>query len=122
MNSLYPGVTVLLARVVLGERLRWVQWAGLGLAALGILLSQHESLREEIGTCDQKLALYRAALLSRAESAVGQWITETQACKLAAEARLCACGPQPAADLQPRRENGKRPGRSRSDMYERVVS
>jgi drug/metabolite transporter (DMT)-like permease len=38
MASLYPGVTVLLARVVLGERLRWVQRIGLGLAAIGILL------------------------------------------------------------------------------------
>jgi drug/metabolite transporter (DMT)-like permease len=38
LTSLYPGVTVLLARIVLGERLRWVQRAGLGLAALGILL------------------------------------------------------------------------------------
>jgi drug/metabolite transporter (DMT)-like permease len=38
LTSLYPGVTVLLARVVLGERLRWVQRAGLGLAAIGILL------------------------------------------------------------------------------------
>ena len=38
MASLYPGVTVLLARVVLGERLRWVQRVGLGLAAIGILL------------------------------------------------------------------------------------
>jgi drug/metabolite transporter (DMT)-like permease len=38
LASLYPGVTVLLARVVLGERLRWVQRAGLGLAAIGILL------------------------------------------------------------------------------------
>jgi drug/metabolite transporter (DMT)-like permease len=38
LSSLYPGVTVLLARVVLGERLRWVQRAGLGLAAIGILL------------------------------------------------------------------------------------
>jgi drug/metabolite transporter (DMT)-like permease len=37
LASLYPGVTVLLARVVLGERLRWVQRAGLGLAAIGIL-------------------------------------------------------------------------------------
>jgi len=38
LASLYPGVTVLLARVVLGERLRWVQRAGLGLAAVGIIL------------------------------------------------------------------------------------
>ncbi len=38
LASLYPGVTVLLARVVLGERLRWVQRVGLGLAAIGILL------------------------------------------------------------------------------------
>ena len=38
LASLYPGVTVLLARVVLGERLRWVQRAGLGLAVVGILL------------------------------------------------------------------------------------
>ena len=38
LASLYPGVTVLLARVVLGERLRWLQRLGLGLAAIGILL------------------------------------------------------------------------------------
>ena len=38
LTSLYPGVTVLLARVVLGERLRWAQRAGLALAAVGILL------------------------------------------------------------------------------------
>ena len=37
LASLYPGVTVLLARV-LGERLRWVPRAGLGLAAVGIIL------------------------------------------------------------------------------------
>jgi drug/metabolite transporter (DMT)-like permease len=38
LASLYPGVTVLWARVVLGERLRWIQRIGLGLAAVGILL------------------------------------------------------------------------------------
>jgi len=49
------------------------------------------SLREEIGTCDQKLTQYRAALDSGADPAVvGQWITETQARKLAADARLRA--------------------------------
>jgi drug/metabolite transporter (DMT)-like permease len=38
LAALYPAVTVLLARVVLGERLRWVQRAGLGLAGIGIIL------------------------------------------------------------------------------------
>jgi len=38
LASLYPGVTVLLAKVVLGEQLRWVQRAGLALAAVGIIL------------------------------------------------------------------------------------
>jgi drug/metabolite transporter (DMT)-like permease len=38
LASLYPGVTVLLARAVIGERLRWAQRAGLGLAAIGIIL------------------------------------------------------------------------------------
>jgi len=38
ITSLYPGMTVLLARVVLGERMRWVQRAGLALAAAGLIL------------------------------------------------------------------------------------
>ena len=38
LASLYRGFTVLLARVVLGERLRRVQRADLALAAIGILL------------------------------------------------------------------------------------
>jgi drug/metabolite transporter (DMT)-like permease len=38
LTSLYSGVTVLLARVLLGERMRGVQRAGLALAALGIVL------------------------------------------------------------------------------------
>jgi drug/metabolite transporter (DMT)-like permease len=38
LTSLYPGVTVLLARIVHGERMRWVQRTGLLLAAAGIIL------------------------------------------------------------------------------------
>jgi drug/metabolite transporter (DMT)-like permease len=38
ITSLYPGITVLLARLLLGERLRWVQRAGLVLAAAGVVL------------------------------------------------------------------------------------
>lgn len=38
ITSLYPGMTVLLARVLLGERLRWLQRAGLLLAAAGVVL------------------------------------------------------------------------------------
>ena len=38
LTSLYPGVTVLLARIVLGERTRWAQRAGLALAAAGVVL------------------------------------------------------------------------------------
>jgi drug/metabolite transporter (DMT)-like permease len=38
LTALYPAVTVLLARVVLGERMRPVQRAGLVLAAAGIVL------------------------------------------------------------------------------------
>lgn len=38
LTSLYPGVTVLLARFTLGERLRLTQLAGLLLAGLGVVL------------------------------------------------------------------------------------
>jgi drug/metabolite transporter (DMT)-like permease len=38
ITSLYPGVTVLLARLALGERMRSLQRAGLLLAAVGIVL------------------------------------------------------------------------------------
>jgi drug/metabolite transporter (DMT)-like permease len=38
LTSLYSGVTVLLARVLLGERMRGVQRIGLALAAAGIIL------------------------------------------------------------------------------------
>jgi drug/metabolite transporter (DMT)-like permease len=38
ITALYPGMTVLLARWVLGERMRWIQRAGLLLAAVGVVL------------------------------------------------------------------------------------
>jgi drug/metabolite transporter (DMT)-like permease len=38
ITSLYPGITVLLARVLLGERMRWLQRAGLLIAAVGVVL------------------------------------------------------------------------------------
>ena len=38
ITSLYPGITVLLARVTLGERMRSVQRAGLVLAAAGVAM------------------------------------------------------------------------------------
>jgi drug/metabolite transporter (DMT)-like permease len=38
ITSLYPGITVLLARLTLGERMRLIQRAGLALAAVGIVL------------------------------------------------------------------------------------
>jgi drug/metabolite transporter (DMT)-like permease len=38
LTALYPGITVLLARVVLGERMRAVQRIGLLLAAVGVIL------------------------------------------------------------------------------------
>ena len=38
LTSLYPGITVLLARLTLGERLRMVQRAGLLLAGIGVVL------------------------------------------------------------------------------------
>jgi len=55
------------------------------------------SLREEIDQCNRQLAQYRAALDSGGDpTVVGQWITETQAKKLAADARLrAATGTRP---------------------------
>ena len=38
ITALYPGMTVLLARIVFGERMRWVQRAGLVLAGVGLIL------------------------------------------------------------------------------------
>ena len=38
ITSLYPGMTVLLARLLLGERMRWLQQAGLLMAAVGVVL------------------------------------------------------------------------------------
>jgi len=38
LTSLYPGITVLLARFVLGERMQSVQRLGLALAACGVAL------------------------------------------------------------------------------------
>ena len=38
VTALYPGMTVLLARFVLGERMRWVQRIGLILAGAGLVL------------------------------------------------------------------------------------
>ena len=39
ITSLYPGMTVLLARWLLGERMRWLQRVGLLLAAAGVVLT-----------------------------------------------------------------------------------
>jgi drug/metabolite transporter (DMT)-like permease len=41
ITSLYPASTVMLARIVLAEKLRWLQWVGVGCAAVGITLIAH---------------------------------------------------------------------------------
>lgn len=52
-----------------------------------------EALRDEIWICARQLIHYRATLDSGGDPAVvGQWIAETQARKLAADARLTAPG------------------------------
>ena len=38
ITALYPGITVLLARLVLGEKMRWLQRIGLVLAGAGLVL------------------------------------------------------------------------------------
>lgn len=38
LTSLYPGITVLLARYIFGERMRWIQRAGLIMAGVGVAL------------------------------------------------------------------------------------
>ncbi len=55
-------------------------------------------LRDEIAQCEQRLAQYRAALDAGGDPAVvGQWITETQAKKLAVSMRLRALTGAPDA-------------------------
>jgi drug/metabolite transporter (DMT)-like permease len=38
LSSLYPGMTILLAWMVLREKINWVQWAGIGFALAAIVL------------------------------------------------------------------------------------
>ena len=60
-------------------------------------------LRDEVAELDRKLLSYRATLDAGADPAVvSQWITETQAKKLAAEARLRA-NPGSQRDARPQR-------------------
>jgi site-specific DNA recombinase len=61
-------------------------------------LPEIQKLREQIAETDRQLASYRAALDGGGDPAViGAWITETQARKLAARARLDALrGTSPA--------------------------
>jgi site-specific DNA recombinase len=110
-NVRHPRVVYLREAEILPELDTWLSTSldparlpatveALAVSQDGAIPRELVSLREEIGTCDQKLAQYRAALDSGADPAVvGQWITETQARKLAADARLrAATGTRPGPE------------------------